>query len=144
MKFFDVYLAVTVIFFSAACTRYDHNVPDTEANRKVFRMLTGITPGKEISHIYAYADEFGADPLYCAAFMTTAQVVEQIVQNLKMQKHPSSADGTPSGPENISWWNSKERQKSQLYKAENKKQRVIYCLWHDRQTGKCQLLKWCY
>ena len=144
MKLLVFFLTAAAVFFSAGCTRYDHDTPDTGANRKVFKLITGIAPDGKVKKIYAYADELGVDPLYCAGFTAEPQVVEQIVKKLNMSKQISSSDGADLGPDSIPWWNIEERKKSRLYKAENKKSRIIWYLWHDPENGKCQALKWCH
>ena len=144
MKLLIFCLTTAVLFFLIGCTRYNHDIPDTGANRKVFKLITGIAPDSKVKKIYAYADELGIDPLYCAAFTATPQAVKQIIQKLNMKKQISSADGADLGPDSISWWSIEERKKSQLYKAENEKQRTIHYLWYAPETGQCQLLKWCH
>ena len=144
MKLLIFCLTTAVLFFLIGCTRYNHDIPDTGANRKVFKLITGIAPDSKVKKIYAYADELGIDPLYCAAFTATPQAVKQIIQKLNMKQQISSANGADLGPDSISWWSIEERKKSQLYKAENEKQRTIHYLWYAPETGQCQLLKWCH
>ena len=127
---------------AAGCSDYDPQTPDTKANRRAFRMMTGVAPDADITGIYAYADEFsGMDPLYCMAFTATADAVARVVRSLDMVPAESSFwHENFSVPSSVVWWDAEARQTSQLFVAENKAAKTRSYLWHHRQTGKCQFL----
>ena len=136
-----------LLLCAAGCT--DSRTPDTRWNKKAFRNMTGLVPDSGIKGIRAYADEFsGIDPLYCMAFTATPEAVARIVDNRKMKKTvPSEWHDNFHVPSSIKWWNAEERRISDYYVAEVKRNgvtEIMYYLWHDPKTGKCQFMMVCF
>ena len=145
MKKYLSFLFGLLLLCATGCTRYDPNIPDTKGNKKAFRNMTGVVPGSDVKGIRAYADEFiGFDPFYCMAFTATPEVVARIVDKRKMKKtEPNKWDENFHVPSSIKWWNAEERKISDYYVAEVKRNGttdVMYFLWHDPKTGKCQFV----
>ena len=134
--------AFLMICIGSCGTPYDAEKPDTEANRKGFKLLFGFPPGPGVRDLYFYADEFCLkDPLYCASFTAEEAVVERIIRERNMLRW---YDPTDAGPDTLPWWNAKEREKSLQYVHKSERERTLYSLWHDPETGKCQFMKFCY
>ena len=146
MKKMIYFLLPLLLACAAGCTDYDLDRPDTKANRKVFKNITGLAADSSVKGVFAYADEFpGIDPLYCVVFTTTPETVAKIVEKRRMQKTDPSAGSLicASIPKSIEWWKAEEREISDCYVAEVKRNGVTdikYYLWHDPQTGKCQFM----
>lgn len=145
MKRFLLCLTAVFVLFASGCTPYDHATPDTKANRKIFKSITRIAPDSTVKNLYAYADEFIKDPLYCAAFTAPPQTVEKIIKKLDLKKQPPEENcDLDLGPANfIPWWKPELRKNSQLYKA-HILHKVIYFLWYDPKTEQCHIMEWCY
>lgn len=84
-------------------------------------------------------------------FTTTPETVAKIVEKNEMKKTDPSAgvgnDVWTFVPKWIEWWNLEDRKDSDVYYAEEMRNGVIdivYVLWHNPQTGKCQFLKVCF
>ena len=149
MKKYLSFLFGLLLLCAAGCIKYDSNVPDTKGNKKAFRNVTGIVPDSGIKGIYAHAEEFiGFDPLYCMAFTATPEAVVRIVDKRKMKKAiPSECHDNFYVPPSIKWWNAEERKISDYYVAEVKRNgttEIMYYLWHDPKTGKCQFMMVCF
>jgi len=143
------FLFALLLLCAAGCTKYDPNTPDTKGNKKAFKSMAGIVPASDIKGILAYADEFsGIDPLYCMVFTATPDAVARIVERRKMKKtDPAEWHENFSVPPSIKWWNAEERKISDFYVAEVKRNGVtdiMYYLWHDPKTGKCQFMMVCF
>ena len=149
MKRHLCFLFALLLLCTAGCIKYDSNTPDTKGNKKAFRNMTGLVPDSGIKGILTYADEFsGIDPLYCMAFTATPEAVARIVAKRKMKKtDPSEWHENFSVPQPLKWWNAEERKISDYYVAEVKRNGttdVMYYLWHDPKTGKCQFMEVCF
>ena len=149
MKKYLNFLFGLLLLCAAGCIKYDSNVPDTKGNKKAFRNMTGIVPDSGIKGIHAHAEEFiGFDPLYCMAFTATPEAVVRIVDKRKMKKAiPSECHDNFYVPPSIKWWNAEERKISDYYVAEVKRNgttEIMYYLWHDPKTGKCQFMMVCF
>ena len=145
MKRHLCFLFALLLLCTAGCIKYDSKTPDTKGNKKAFRVMTGIVPDSGIKGILAHAEFFPpVDPLYCMAFTATPEAVARIVAKRKMKKTiPSEWHDNFSVPPSIKWWNAEERKISDYYVAEVKRNGVtdvMYYLWHDPKTGKCQFM----
>ena len=145
MKKYLSFLFGLLLLCAAGCTKYDSNTPDTKGNKKAFRNMTGFVPDSRIKGIRVYADEFsGIDPLYCMAFTATPGAVARIVGMREMKKTiPSEWHDNFHVPSSIKWWNAEERKRSDYYVAKEMRDGtldVVYYLWHDPKTGKCQFM----
>ena len=132
-----------LLLCAAGCP--DSRKPDTRWNKKAFRNMTGLVPDSGIKGIYAHEELFPpVDPTFCMAFTATPEAVARIVEKRKMKKtDPSEWHENFSVPSSIKWWNAEERKISDYYVAEVKRDGVtdvMYFLWHDPKTGKCQFM----
>ena len=135
---------------AAGCTECDPDHPDAKSNRKVFKIATDLDADSSVKDVLAYVDEFpGLDPLYCVKFTTTPETVAKIIQKNEMKKTDSSEVGDiwASVPDSIEWWHIEDRKDFDVYYAEvmrNGVTDIVYVLWHNPQTGKCQFMKVCF
>ena len=132
-----------LLLCAAGC--YDPDTPDTKWNKKAFRNMTGLVPDSGIRGIRAHEELFPpVDPIFCMAFTATPEAVARIVAKRKMKKtEPSECHENFFVPPSIKWWNAEERKISDYYVAEVKRNGVtdvMYFLWHDPKTGKCQFM----
>ena len=143
MKKYLSFLFGLLLLCTAGC--YDPDTPDTKWNKKAFRNMTGLVPDSGIKGIRAHEELFPpVDPTYCMAFTATPEAVARIVDKRKMKKTvPSEWREDFRVPSSIKWWNAEERKISDYYVAEvmrNGTTDVMYFLWHDPKTGKCQFI----
>ena len=136
-----------LLLCAAGCT--DSRTPDTRWNKKAFRNMTGLVPDSGIKGIRAHEELFPpVDPIFCMAFTATPEAVARIVEKRKMKKtDPSEWHEDFSVPSSIKWWNAEERKISDYYVAEVKRNgttEIMYYLWHDPKTGKCQFMMVCF
>jgi len=120
-----------------SCSRCDYDKPDTKANRNGFRNLCGFVPGKETTGIFFYADEWGKDAAYWLAFSAPQEVIDKIIQKLKLKQ---AVWDTGSNPivDDFPWWDAAERSRSDYYRFEDE-DRTIRELWYNPKTRKCQM-----
>jgi hypothetical protein len=72
-----------------ACTDYDFDQPDTDANRAGFERHFGFAPPPSVSDLYYYADELGADVKYQLGFRADEGTIDTIVAELELvQEEP--------------------------------------------------------
>ena len=147
MKRHLCFLFALLLLCAAGCC--DPNKPDTKWNKKAFQSMTGLVPDSGIKGIYAHEEIFPpVDPIFCMAFTATPEAVARIVAKRKMKKtDPSEWHENFSVPQPLKWWNAEERKISDYYVAEVKRNGttdVMYYLWHDPKTGKCQFMEVCF
>ena len=147
MKKYLSFLFGLLLLCAAGC--YDPDTPDTKWNKKAFRNMTGLVPDSGIKGIRAHEELFPpVDPTYCMAFTATPEAVARIVDKRKMKKTvPSEWHDNFHVPSSIKWWNAEERRISDYYVAEvmrNGTTEIMYYLWHDPKTGKCQFMMVCF
>ena len=137
------FLFALLLICAAGC--YDPDTPDTKWNKKAFRNMTGLVPDSGVKGIRAHEELFPpVDPIFCMAFTATPEAVARIVEKRKMKKTElSECHENFFVPPSIKWWNAEERKISDFYVAEVKRNGVtdiMYYLWHDPKTGKCQFM----
>ena len=126
-----------------ACTRYDHDVPDTEANRAGFERHFGFEPPDDVTDVYYYADEMGADVLYQLGFVAGPETVARIVAALEL----APADATARRDFNIArddlaWWDAADIAQAAFYQKANDKQDYWQALWYSETTGRVYYLEY--
>ena len=131
------------ILLALVSTNYDALHPDTAANRRGFRIITGFSPGREVAEVYFLADEGFIDEAYWLAFRAPPEVIEKIIRKYGLKKSPDSKDRGRDGLAcNFHWWDQSEREKGILYRSSRKDkngcERCVNMLWYDAKTGKAQ------
>lgn len=137
---FQCMLFVMSISILVSCSRYDANTPDTKANRNGFAQHLKISPGKEVTDVYFFADEWGGDTAYWFAFSAPAGVVNEIIKNLELALTNDPENGfDPPVSRPFAWWSAEERKKSQYYEFRDEKKEISRSLWYNTETKKCQM-----
>ncbi len=141
MKFLRALILFFLSFgFLCSCTPYDHDKPDTKANRAGFEQFFSFRPqSSNVTGIYFFADEWGSRASYCFAFSAPSETIEQIIRkwNLKPMNERRNYYVPPVTPP-LPWWDAGERERSQYYESRNETSRTDYYLWYDPKTKKCQ------
>lgn len=134
-----LFAIIAFIFIFASCTPSDDQTPDKKINRDGFKRLFQFSPGKEVTGVYFYADEFGSDASYWFAFSAPPEIIEKIVHNLNLKPTPYTADDSwHKAVEGFSWWNLEERKQSDLYELRDDEKEIVRQLWYNPKTQKCQ------
>ena len=144
MKILPIFMAA-VLLCAAGCSG-DPKHPDTRHNREMFEHLTRTKLSSGIKEIYGFSHDFDIAPFYCLGFSATPEAVVRIVKNLGLKKQPESSSDTCIDRQmrNIPWWDKEERGRSELYSVNDTKMEMVFSLWHDPKTGKCQFLAFGY
>jgi hypothetical protein len=124
----------------ASCTSYDHDRPDTGANREGFRRHIGFVPPADVSDLYYYADEFGADCTYQLGFKADARTVDRIVAALAL---------TPAdGPQDVGvarefpvWWQTSDYRPLVPWQRVDVEKDYYRYLWYDSDSQRAYYLE---
>jgi len=120
-------LAVGMTMFG--CSAYDSGTPDSPANRKGFERRLGFRPGEEISQVYFYADELGADMRYQLSFRCDKQMVENIISRLSLVPTPENSNGLDPR-DDLPWWRP-DSIKGRTHWMKEKENAYYWELWYS-------------
>jgi hypothetical protein len=96
-----------VLLAIASCfTDYDVNTADTKANINGLKRHCKVQISNDISKVYYYADEFGADVIYQLSFKCDQPTIDKIIHSLSLKVAPSEFNGLDPR-DDLGWWNSK-------------------------------------
>lgn len=101
----NIFTALLVLsaFAMAGCEpQYNHDQPDTTANRAGFQKHFGFPAPEANSNLYYYADALGADATYQLGFRADRDTVNQIVEKHGLVAADTKID-VPLGRE-FEWW----------------------------------------
>lgn len=124
-----------------ACTDYDHDVPDTSANRAGFERHVGFAPPSDVTDIYYFADELGADVLYQLSFVAAPETVERIVAALDLEASTPQVDGALLAYD-FDWWDTDALEESDLYWKSNVEEDYWWMLWYHAETQRVYYLEY--
>lgn len=82
-------LGISSLLTLNSCTRYDIDIADSPNNQSGFKYHLGQAPTAEISGIYYYANELGADVSYQLRFEATEATVQPLIQSLGLSNMSS-------------------------------------------------------
>ncbi|MBN1877453.1 MAG: hypothetical protein JXA33_24740 [Anaerolineae bacterium] len=116
-----------------ACTDYDYDVPDTEANRNGFDRHFGFVASADVKDVYYFADEMGADVLYQLGFKAGPETVARIVDELDLTQS-NVEDINPGLSYDLSWWDKVDIQQATRYWISNAVQDYVWALWYSETT----------
>jgi hypothetical protein len=134
-------LSVCVVSFLVlcSCSRSDHDKPDSKANRDGFAKWLGVMPDQRVSNVFFYSDEWGGDAKYWFAFSASQDVIDRIIQHLGLKPDFAQWDeGNAPSADDFPWWDASERNKLKFFKYEDTEKEILYRLWYDPKTQKCQ------
>lgn len=116
-----------------ACTDYDHDTPDTAANRAGFERHFGFVAPPDVTDMYYFADEMGSDVLYQLGFAATPETVSRIVAALDLAP-AQDAPGLRLAYD-FPWWDEADIEQATLYQKTNDSQDYWRALWYSEATG---------
>jgi hypothetical protein len=123
-------LALTLLLATlSGCTKYNHDQPDTPANKQGFAHRFGKEPGPDVKGIYFYADELGADCKYQLRFECSPKTLDSLVQSLSLT-NTTKVEGHLPGID-FPWWNGKSIDALPLHWRANEKKDYYWFLWYD-------------
>lgn len=120
----------------AACTDYDVGTADTPANRKGFAKHIGFEPGSDVTNVYYYADELGADVRYQLSFQCPKQVAEKIIETLSLQPNPPKYNGLDPR-EDLEWWTPDSTEELPMWIKESEDDQYCWVFWYSKEDGRC-------
>lgn len=123
-----VALALALIA-GAACTAYDEDRPDTQANRAGFERHLHRPVPASVSDLYYYADELGADVVYQLGFQADPTTVADIVTELGLVQRP--ADIRIGLARAFDWWDADRIADLTPYWKHNEADDYAWYLWYD-------------
>ncbi|MGZ5243044.1 MAG: hypothetical protein ACXWEY_06660 [Bacteroidia bacterium] len=112
---------------------YDSYKVDTENNKRRFKEHIDVKLTPDVKNIYAYGDFMGADFSVAIAFNCDSNTVNRIIQSHKMKPATENLGGI--FPDNLSWWDIKDKQNLKFYKFEKPDEYYEY-LWFDTSAKK--------
>lgn len=119
----------------AACTDYDVDIADTPANRKGFTKHLGFEPGKDVTAVYYYVDELGADVRYQLSFECAKGVAMKIITDLSLQPKPDDYSGLD--PRNdLKWWKPDSTEGRPMWIKKAKDGQYYWELWYSEEDGR--------
>jgi hypothetical protein len=135
MKAIRFIILLSVSLLLAACTDYDVETADTPPNRKGFARHLGFEPGSEVTAVYYYADELGANVQYQLSFECPKEVVERIIRDLSLQPRPEDYLGLD--PRNdLKWWKPDSTEGRTMWIKKGKDGQHHLELWYSDEDGR--------
>ena len=131
-------LAVLLI----ACTAYDHDVPDTQANREGFARHFDVAPPSDVTNLYYFADELGADANYQLGFEATPETVDRIVEALDLNPSPEAQEQGLGLAYDMPWWDETEIAQATHYRKSTAEEDYFWALWYHEATGRVYYLEY--
>ena len=115
--------------------KYDHDIPNSENNKKRFKEFFGFNPTSDIDSIYCYADQLGVDHDYSFSFKCDTSTIKKIRKNLNLSNDSTFSTGFNSLFHDFEWWDVEVINELQPYwnKGEHE---VHYFLWFDSNGSK--------
>ena len=124
-----------IVLLMASCTEYDLEIADSPANRKGFEESFGFAADANMSQVYYYADEFGADVRYQLSFKCPRVVVDKIISELSLKPVPQdTADSLLDPREDLPWWQPDSIDGRDLWIKEEGNQ-YYRQLWYSEKNG---------
>ncbi len=138
-------LGVIVLLCAAllACgTEYDYDVPDTAANRDGFERHFGFAAPANVTDLYYFADELGADVKYQLGFEAGPETVADIVATLNLTQSDSTKAHGLNLAYDFPWWDGEDIQRATLYQKTNAEEDYWWELWYSEATGRVYYLEY--
>lgn len=135
MKKTGYILLITVaVFLLGACTSYDFDQADTEANQAGFERHFGFPTPESVSELYYFADEIGVDVKYQIGFKTDQATVEQIIAALSLEQQDLSFGIGFGLVQDFDWWPVTGIENLQPYWNGTPEDDYYWILWYDTAT----------
>jgi hypothetical protein len=128
-QIFRLFVAAVIVLTLGACTEYDHDQPDTPANREGFERHFGFSVPASVTDLYYFADELGADVKYQLGFKADQETVDRIVAELDLvQTEPEFQVGVA---QELEWWHEDRIEGLMPYWKSNRDADYFWFLWFD-------------
>ena len=115
----------------AACTHYDVDAADTQANRGGFERHFGFVPDASVTKVYYYADELGIDASYQLSFKCSRETIKRIIEKLSLESvPPGRADSLLDPRDDLPWWNPDSIDNRELWLKEEENA-YYWQLWYS-------------
>jgi hypothetical protein len=128
----------------AACTTYDHDVPDTAANLEGFERHFGFAAPSDVEDVYYFADETGADVLYQLGFETGPETVARIVAALDLVPVADAQEMGLGLAYDFPWWDTADIRQATRYWKSSAERDYGWALWYSEATGRVYYLEYSY
>jgi hypothetical protein len=132
---------IILLVVLAACTAYDHDTSDTAANLEGFECHFGFAAPPDVTDVYYFADEMGADVLYQLGFEAGPETVARIVSALGLAQTASEEIGLGLAY-TFPWWDEQDIQQATLYWKSSEDQDYWWALWYSEATGRIYYLEY--
>jgi len=129
---FSILLSFSLLW--AACSDYDVDTADTLANRNGLAKHLGFEPGSDVTEVYYYSDELGADVRYQLSFKCPKEVVEKIIVDLSLQPKPEGYSGL-APRDDLKWWKPNSTEGLQMWLKEAPDKQYFWELWYSEEEG---------
>jgi len=129
---FSTLLSISLLL--AACTDYDVGTADTPANREGFTKHIGFEPSDDVTEVYYYADELGADVQYQLSFKCPKEVAEKIIRDLSLQPKPDDYSGLDPR-DDLNWWKPDSTEGHPMWIKRAKDGQHHWELWYSEENG---------
>jgi hypothetical protein len=136
-----IFIALSLLLLLVACTDYDHDVPDTPANLAGFERHFGFVTPADVTGVYYFADELGADVLYQLGFEANPETVARIVSALDLAQSEPPQNGLGLAYD-LSWWDEEAIQDATLYWTSSDDQAYWRMLWYNEDTHQIYYLEY--
>ncbi len=120
--------------------QYNHDQPDTAANRQGFEKHLGVPASDAVSNVYYYADALGADSTYQLGFTATPDIIKQIVTELNLVATDPNTDGLIG--RDFDWWIAEEIVRLPMYCRKTEGKEHYRCLWYAEKTKQAYYLEY--
>lgn len=133
-------LGISSLLTLNSCTRYDIDIADSPNNQSGFEYHLGQAPTAEISGIYYYANELGADVSYQLRFEATEATVQPLIQSLGLSNEFPAIEQAIARTD-FSWWNADQIEALRPYWKTNGSEDYYWILWFDETAEEAFFLE---
>lgn len=119
----------------AACSDYDVDTADAPVNRNGFSKHMGFEPGSDVTAVYYYADELGADVRYQLSFQCPKEIAEKIISFLSLQSKPADYSGLDPR-DDLKWWEPNSTDTLPMWIKTAKDGQYHWEFWYSEEDGR--------
>jgi hypothetical protein len=132
---------IALLVILVACTRYDHDVPDTSPNREGFERHFGFEAPPDVTELYYFADEMGVDVLYQLGFKASPETIARIVEGLGLEQ--SASDSISLGlAYDFPWWDEEDIERATCYWKSTLEEDYWWGLWYNPDTQRAYYIEY--
>ena len=135
MKLLPFGLLLSLVLLLPGCTDYDVDTADTPANRKGFAERLGFDPGGDVTGVYFYADELGADVRFQLSFHCPKEIAEKIIGDLSLQPKPDDYLGLDPRAD-LKWWQPDSTEALPMWIKKSQDGQRHWEFWYSEEDGR--------